>query len=242
MALGLYRHTPARLAAPLTPHASNPSAEQESVQTFGRKKSAVAVSYCKKGRGLVKINGCPIELVEPDLLRYKVFEPILLLGRERFSIMDLRIRVKGGGYTSQIYGACTATHAARGSFGAESFAEKTAAPDAAALAAGRTDERRRRRRRAVAVQPPVSRNKELTRQVAPLCVGRLSFRLQPSGKRLPSRLSPTTRNVRASPLPNARTHAPRDADCSRAEQAACRPGTLAQPACWLLSPARGAAH
>ena len=44
--------------------------------------------------------------MEPELLRYKVFEPILLLGRERFAIMDLRIRVKGGGYTSQIYGAC----------------------------------------------------------------------------------------------------------------------------------------
>lgn len=75
------------------------------MQAFGRKKNAVAVSYCKKGRGLIKINGSPIELVEPVLLRYKVFEPILLLGRERFSIMDLRIRVKGGGYTSQIYGA-----------------------------------------------------------------------------------------------------------------------------------------
>jgi len=75
----------------------------ESVQTFGRKKTAVAVAYCKKGRGLIKINGCPIELVEPEILRYKVFEPILLLGREKFAIMDLRIRVKGGGYTSQIY-------------------------------------------------------------------------------------------------------------------------------------------
>ena len=75
----------------------------QSVQTFGRKKTAVAVSYCKKGRGLIKINGCPIELVEPEVLRYKVFEPILLLGREKFAIMDLRIRVKGGGYTSQIY-------------------------------------------------------------------------------------------------------------------------------------------
>ena len=57
----------------------------------------------KKGRGLIKINGCPIELVEPEVLRYKVFEPILLLGRERFANMDIRIRVKGGGYTSQIY-------------------------------------------------------------------------------------------------------------------------------------------
>merc|ERR1712060_474705 len=75
----------------------------ESVQTFGRKKTAVAVSYCKKGRGLIKINGCPIELVEPEVLRYKVFEPILLLGRERFANVDIRIRVKGGGYTAQIY-------------------------------------------------------------------------------------------------------------------------------------------
>ena len=83
------------------------SRSPQSVQAFGRKKNAVAVSYCKKGRGLIKINGSPIELVEPVLLRYKVFEPILLLGRERFSIMDLRIRVKGGGYTSQIYGAHT---------------------------------------------------------------------------------------------------------------------------------------
>ena len=41
--------------------------------------------------------------MEPEVLRYKVFEPILLLGRERFANMDIRIRVKGGGYTSQIY-------------------------------------------------------------------------------------------------------------------------------------------
>merc|ERR1712023_530268 len=86
-----------------THEATSSMSAVESVQSFGRKKSAVAVSYCKKGRGLIKINGCPIELVEPELLRYKVFEPILLLGRERFAIMDLRIRVKGGVYTSQIY-------------------------------------------------------------------------------------------------------------------------------------------
>merc|ERR1712085_51098 len=79
------------------------SVAMESVQTFGRKKTAVAVAYCKKGRGLIKINGCPIELVEPEMLRYKVFEPILLLGRERFANVDIRLRVKGGGYTSQIY-------------------------------------------------------------------------------------------------------------------------------------------
>ncbi|OIS98075.1 small ribosomal subunit protein uS9-like [Nicotiana tabacum] len=75
----------------------------ESVQCFGRKKTAVAVTHCKRGRGLIKINGVPIELVQPEILRYKAFEPILLLGRHRFAGVDMRIRVKGGGHTSQIY-------------------------------------------------------------------------------------------------------------------------------------------
>ncbi|XVE49219.1 hypothetical protein DITRI_Ditri01bG0064800 [Diplodiscus trichospermus] len=47
----------------------------ESVQCFNRKKTAVAVTYCKKGRGLIKINGCPIELVEPEILCFKAIEP-----------------------------------------------------------------------------------------------------------------------------------------------------------------------
>ena len=38
------------------------------------------------------------------MLRLKVFEPILILGKQRFANMDIRIRVKGGGHTSQIYG------------------------------------------------------------------------------------------------------------------------------------------
>merc|ERR1712137_294233 len=75
----------------------------ESVQTFGRKKTAVAVAFVKKGVGRVKINGVPIELVEPETLRFKVWEPILLLGANRYSDVDIRIRVKGGGYTSQVY-------------------------------------------------------------------------------------------------------------------------------------------
>ncbi|CAN4106558.1 unnamed protein product [Withania somnifera] len=69
-----------------------PAAAAESVQCFGRKKTAVAVTHCKRGRGLIKINGVPIELVQPEILR-----------RHRFAGVDMRIRVKGGGHTSQIY-------------------------------------------------------------------------------------------------------------------------------------------
>jgi len=77
--------------------------KQEAVHTFGRKKTAVAVAYCKTGRGLIKINGVPIELVQPQLIRYKVLEPIVLIGFPKFSCVDIRVRVKGGGKTSQIY-------------------------------------------------------------------------------------------------------------------------------------------
>ncbi|GLT99739.1 hypothetical protein SLE2022_171580 [Rubroshorea leprosula] len=60
---------------------ASPSPAVGSVQCFGRKKTAVAVTYCKRGKGLIKINGCPIELVELEILRFKAIEPILLLGR-----------------------------------------------------------------------------------------------------------------------------------------------------------------
>jgi len=52
---------------------------------------------------LVRLNGVPIDLVQPDTLRLKAVEPILLLGKERFANVDIRIRVKGGGHVSQMY-------------------------------------------------------------------------------------------------------------------------------------------
>ncbi|KAI4318406.1 hypothetical protein MLD38_026981 [Melastoma candidum] len=78
-------------------------ANQQAVQCFGRKKTAVAVTLCKRGRGLIKINGVPIELIQSEILRFKAYEPILILGRHRFAGVDMRITVKGGGQTSQIY-------------------------------------------------------------------------------------------------------------------------------------------
>lgn len=47
--------------------------------------------------------GSPLEFVKPEALRFKVLEPIALLGKERFSQLDIRLRVKGGGHVSQAY-------------------------------------------------------------------------------------------------------------------------------------------
>merc|ERR1712088_2854 len=75
----------------------------QSVQTFGRKKTATAVAYCKRGQGIIRVNGKPLEQVEPKPLQFKLQEPLLLLGKDRFSEVDIRIRVKGGGRIAQIY-------------------------------------------------------------------------------------------------------------------------------------------
>merc|ERR1719394_1845933 len=80
------------------------STRQKSVQTFGRKKTSVAVAHVKRGNGLIKINGVPLELVKPETMRWKVVDPALLLkGKREFNNLDIRVRVKGGGQVSQIY-------------------------------------------------------------------------------------------------------------------------------------------
>ncbi|KAF9270139.1 ribosomal protein S9 [Marasmius fiardii PR-910] len=79
------------------------SSSTKAVQTFGKKKTATAVAHAKEGRGLIRINGSPINLLRPEILRLKVYEPILVAGEDHFAPMDIRVRVKGGGHTSQVY-------------------------------------------------------------------------------------------------------------------------------------------
>ena len=75
------------------------------VLTPALQKNAIAVAQCKKGKGILKVNGFPIELLQPALLRLKLWEPVLLVGREKFEDVDIRIRVSGGGHNAQIFGA-----------------------------------------------------------------------------------------------------------------------------------------
>ena len=44
-------------------------------------KTATAVAHCKRGNGLIKVNGRLLEHIEPRTLQYKLMEPILLLGK-----------------------------------------------------------------------------------------------------------------------------------------------------------------
>jgi len=76
---------------------------KKSVQTYGRKKTATAVVRVQEGKGVMRVNGRPIELIEPAPLRVKALEPLLLLGKARFQNVDVRVRTSGGGSVAQIY-------------------------------------------------------------------------------------------------------------------------------------------
>ena len=71
---------------------------------LSEQKNAIAVAHCKRGKGILKINGNPVELLEPETLRHKILEPVLLVGADKFKEIDIRVRVRGGGNTSQVYG------------------------------------------------------------------------------------------------------------------------------------------
>jgi small subunit ribosomal protein S16e len=55
------------------------------------------------GNGFVRINGIPLDLIEPEILKFKAFEPFFFSEEMGTGDIDIRVRVKGGGHVSRIY-------------------------------------------------------------------------------------------------------------------------------------------
>jgi small subunit ribosomal protein S9 len=77
------------------------------VNTSGKRKTAVARATVQKGKGLVRINKKPVELYEPEIARWKIFEPIRIADKYMDSI-NIDVNVRGGGFMSQANAARTA--------------------------------------------------------------------------------------------------------------------------------------
>ncbi len=67
----------------------------------GKRKRAIATAIIRPGNGKVHINGIPIELWPIEMARLKMMEPLLLAGAKIRSQVDIRIKVKGGGFMGQ---------------------------------------------------------------------------------------------------------------------------------------------
>lgn len=72
----------------------------EIINALGRRKAAVARVYLRAGSGKITINGKEIESYFPNpLLQFVVRQPLAKLGVE--GQYDVKINLKGGGYTGQ---------------------------------------------------------------------------------------------------------------------------------------------
>jgi small subunit ribosomal protein S9 len=69
--------------------------------TSGKKKTAVARATVREGGGRVRIDGRPVELVEPELARLKMMEPFRIAPDELRESVDVDITVQGGGFSGQ---------------------------------------------------------------------------------------------------------------------------------------------
>ncbi len=73
----------------------------------GKRKAAVARATVRKGIGKVRVNDRPLELVEPEIVRQKIQEPLLMVG-DRVKTIDIAVQVRGGGIVGQASAARTA--------------------------------------------------------------------------------------------------------------------------------------
>ena len=88
--------------------AKGESDELKMVYTHGKKRNAIANAVIQEGNGTITVNRIPIQNIEPKTLRVKIFEPILILGVDKFNDLKIRVRVSGGGSVAQLYAARTA--------------------------------------------------------------------------------------------------------------------------------------
>lgn len=71
------------------------------IQTVGKRKTAIARATIREGKGRVRINHKPVEIIEPEIARFTIMEPLILAGEDRLSKIDIDVKVEGGGFMGQ---------------------------------------------------------------------------------------------------------------------------------------------
>ena len=77
------------------------ASKQKVIIVTGKRKTAIARAVIKPGKGRVWINGVPIEIYPIEMARLKMMEPLLLIGKEIWGQIDIKVTVHGGGVMAQ---------------------------------------------------------------------------------------------------------------------------------------------
>lgn len=77
------------------------------VVTSGKRKTAIARATARPGKGRIRINKTPVEIIQPEMIRLKIMEPIMI-AKDLANQVDIDVRVEGGGVMGQAEAARTA--------------------------------------------------------------------------------------------------------------------------------------
>lgn len=69
--------------------------------TSGKRKTAIARATVKAGKGKIRVNNVPVEILEPKIARRKIMEPLLQAGEDVWKQLDIDVKVSSGGFMGQ---------------------------------------------------------------------------------------------------------------------------------------------
>src|SRR3989304_9049382 len=69
-------------------------------KSSGKRKTAIARATLREGKGRIRVNKKPLEIVEPELIRLKMSEPLEFASRI-IPTVDIDVNVNGGGIFGQ---------------------------------------------------------------------------------------------------------------------------------------------
>ena len=75
--------------------------QQKAIIATGKRKTAIARAYIVPGAGRVRINGVPLEIWPVEVARLKMMEPLVIAGDAVRNLVDINVKVSGGGFMGQ---------------------------------------------------------------------------------------------------------------------------------------------
>ncbi len=82
------------------PQAQLKPKKKKIIQSFGKRKDAVARASMLQGKGIIKVNSMPLSIWGTELSRLRIQEA-LSLAPEIAKDFDISVSVRGGGYSGQ---------------------------------------------------------------------------------------------------------------------------------------------
>ena len=70
------------------------------INTSGKRKCALAKAVLKEGKGIVRINSKLLDTLQPEFLKLRIMEPLLIAGDVAKKV-DISVNVKSGGWQGQ---------------------------------------------------------------------------------------------------------------------------------------------